>query len=115
MLESFVAGAAAALIGVLSGQGLVLAAQHKKSTARLSALEESMPELITRAEVQNAFAQAAAIEARRMAETQQQARQVAVFRDGQPQQPPGLNKQINDQLAALSDRISAINNQFGLG
>jgi hypothetical protein len=113
MLESFVAGAAAALIGVLSGQGLVLAAQHKKSSGRISALEQAMPELITRAEVQNAFAQAAAIEARRMAESQQQARQVAAF--PAQQQPPGLNKQINDQLAALSDRISAINNQFGIG
>lgn len=113
MLESFVAGAAAALIGVLSGQGFVLATQHKKSSSRINALEQAMPELITRAEVQNAFAQAAAIEARRMAESQQQTRQGAAFPSPQ-QQPPGLNKQINDQLAALSDRISAINNQFGL-
>jgi len=116
MLESFIAGAAAGLIGVLSGQGLVMASQYRKSSARLDALEQAVPELITRSEVQNAFAQAAQIEAQRMAAQQQQARQAAVFKEGAPQQQaPGLNKQINEQLAALSDRINMINNQFGLG
>lgn len=114
MLESFIAGAAAGLIGVLSGQGLVMASQHRKSSSRLDALERAVPELITRSEVQNAFAQAAQIEAQRMAAQQQQARQAAAFKEPQAQ-APGLNKQINEQLAALSDRINMINNQFGLG
>ena len=112
-MEAFIAGAVAALIGVLSGQGVVIATRSKQETARVSAIERSLPELITRSEVQNAFAQVAQIEAQRMAQQQQAARQAAVFGGTTPGQT--MNKQINEQLASLSERISAINDQFGLG
>lgn len=48
-----------------------------------------------------------------MAQQQQAARQAAVFGGATPGQT--MNKQINEQLASLSERISAINDQFGLG
>lgn len=114
MLESFIAGAAATLIGVLSGQSVVLGMRNKKNDLRLMALEQAVPELITRSEVQGAFAQAAQIEAQRMAQSQQQARAQAVFKEASAT-TGAFNTQINDQLAALNDRISAINSQFGLG
>lgn len=113
-MEAFIAGAAAALIGVLSGQGVVLAVRGKQESSKLAAIERALPELITRSEVQNAFAQVAQIEAQRMAQQQQQARQTAVF-GGAVSPAAAMNTQINEQLAALSDRINAINDQFGLG
>lgn len=112
-MEAFIAGAAAALIGVLSGQGVAIAIRGKQDSAKLAAIERTLPELITRTEVQSAFAQVAQIEAQRMAQQQQQARQAAVFGGG-TQAGAAMNTQINDQLAALADRINQINDQFGL-
>lgn len=118
-MEAFIAGAAAALIGVLSGQGVVLAVRGKQQSSKLAAIERALPELITRSEVQNAFAQVAQIEAQRMAQQQQQARQAAVFGSGGDSggvnPAAAMNTQINEQLVALSSRINAINEKFGIG
>ena len=42
---------------------------------------------------------------------QQVARQSAVFGGGD-QTPAAMNKKINDQLAALGERMTQLNNQF---
>lgn len=113
MMEAFAAGAAAALIGVLSGQGLVIAAGKRRLANRLGEIERVVPDLITRSEVQTAFAQVAQIEAQRQAATMQQARAAAQF--GVPPQRGDMNEMINTQLAALNGRMEQINKQFGLG
>lgn len=112
-MESIIAGAAAALIGVLSGQGLVLYTGRKRDTARVDAIERILPELITRNEVQAAFQQVAQIEAQRIAQQQQAARQSQVF-GGQQIPPPSanLNTSINSQLAALNERLAQLNAQI---
>ncbi|MBT5122915.1 MAG: hypothetical protein HOM38_09360 [Euryarchaeota archaeon] len=113
-MGSVAIGALAALIGVLSGQGMAAAIRGGKLSKRISALEESVPELITRNEVQSAFQQVAQIEAQRMAQQQQQqqfARQSAVFSGGE-QTPTAMNKKINEQLAALGERMNQLNSQF---
>ncbi len=124
-MEAFIAGAAAAIIGMLSGQGLMVYTRNKRISRRLTAIEQSIPELITRGEVQGAFAEMAKIEGQRMAQQQQQN-----FQRPQVQQPPrtaqvfpqsqalnqveGLNKNINNQLDDLSKRINNLNQQMGL-
>ncbi|MEN9859952.1 MAG: hypothetical protein RLZZ515_434 [Cyanobacteriota bacterium] len=116
MIEAVVAGAAAALIGVLSGQALSFGASQRRLGGRLEQLEKALPELISRSEVQNAFAQVAQIEAQRQATAMQQARAAAVF--GQSAQTAAqpradMNVAINAQLDALSERINRINQEFG--
>lgn len=120
-MGSFAIGAIAALIGVLSGQGLTLAMRGKKLDGRIQFLEDSIPELITRAEVSNAFAQMAQIEAQRIAQEQQVARAAAVFGNGMPNKGQvaaeaneGMNRQINAQLAQLSARMKEMNSQLGI-
>ena len=114
-MGSVAIGALAALIGVLSGQGMSAVFRSGQLSKRIALLEESVPELITRNEVQSAFQQVAQIEAQRMAQqTQQQqqvARQSAVFGGGD-QTAAAMNKKINDQLAALGERMTQLNNQF---
>lgn len=125
MLEAVITGAAAALIGMASGQALVLAAGRRRLALRLSGLEsqieQTIPNLITRAEVQQAFEKAAQIEAQRQVATIQQARAAAVFGAGAPAaapaavaQRPDMNMAINSQLEALNDRINRINQEFGV-
>lgn len=112
-MESFIAGAAAALIGVLSGQGLVLYGSSRKGNMRLAAIEQVIPELITRNEVQAAFQQVAQIEAQRIAQQQQAARQAQVFGNGATPPPSAsLNTSINSQLAALNERLAQLNAQI---
>ena len=118
-MGSFAIGALAALIGVLSGQGLAVAMRSKKCDDRLTALETAVPELITRAEVSDAFAQMAQIEAARIAQEQKAARSGAMFGTGMSPQAQGavertgeMNKQINEQLAALQSKMNQINSQF---
>ena len=120
-MGSFAIGALAALIGVLSGQGLAVAIRGKKSDERLTALESAVPELITRAEVSDAFAQMAQIEAARIAQEQKAARSGAVFGTGMSAQAQGavertgeMNKQINAQLAQLTRRMQEMNSQLGI-
>lgn len=114
-MGSVAIGALAALIGVLSGQGMSAVLRSGQLSKRLALLEESVPELITRNEVQSAFQQVAQIEAQRMAQQQQQqqqiARQSAVF-GGNEQTPAAMNKKINEQLAALGERMNQLNSQF---
>lgn len=114
-MGSVAIGALAALIGVLSGQGMSAVFRSGQLSKRLALLEESVPELITRNEVQTAFQQVAQIEAQRMAQQQQQqqqiARQSAVF-GGNEQTPAAMNKKINEQLAALGERMNQLNSQF---
>ena len=126
MISYIVAGAAASIIGILSGQALVLsmgrrslASQVKTvggelgaMVSRVTELEKTMPEMISRAEVERAFAQVAQIEAQKQAAVAQQARAQAVFGGGNP--PVDLNTAINAQLGALSDRMNQINREFGL-
>lgn len=119
MLEAVLTGAAAALIGMASGQALVLTAGRRRLSNRVSALEQSVPELITRSEVQNAFAQVAQMEAQRQTAAIQQARAAAVFGNGAaPAQPgpqrPDMNTMINTQLEALNNRMNRIHQEFGL-
>lgn len=114
-MGSVAIGALAALIGVLSGQGMSAVFRSGQLSKRIALLEESVPELITRNEVQSAFQQVAQIEAQRMAQQQQQqqqiARQSAVF-GGNEQTPAAMNKKINEQLAALGERMNQLNSQF---
>jgi len=126
VISYIVAGAAASIIGMLSGQALVLsmgrrslASQVKTvggelgaMVSRVTALEKTMPEMISRAEVERAFAQVAQIEAQKQAAMTQQARAQAVFGGGT--QPVDMNTAINAQLGALSDRINRINREFGV-
>ena len=117
MLEAVLTGAAAAIIGMASGQALVLTAGRRRLATRVSALEQSVPELITRNEVQNAFAQVAQIEAQRQAAAMQQARASAVFGNSVPPaaaQRGDMNTMINTQLEALQSRMNRINQEFGL-
>lgn len=122
-MGSFAIGALAALIGVLSGQSLAVAMKGKKVNDRLQLIEDSIPELITRAEVQSAFAQMAEIEAQRIRQeqaAQQQARAAQAFnsvpqRTQQVMEKNGeMNQQINAQLAQLTARMKEMNSQLGL-
>ena len=116
-MGSVAIGALAALIGVLSGAKLTAALKLGKLNERLLLVEDVIPELITRAEVQDAFQQVAQAEAQRMQQQQQQAvmqaRQQAAFSE-RTSDTGAMNKKINDQLAVLSARMKQINDQFGL-
>tara|TARA_B100000035_G_scaffold290823_1_gene278235 strand:- start:6409 stop:6783 length:375 start_codon:yes stop_codon:yes gene_type:complete len=122
-MGSFAIGAIAALIGVLSGQGLAVAIKGKKLDSRLQLVEDSIPELITRAEVQSAFAQMAEIEAQRIRQeqqAQQAARATQAFGtaparvQGAMEQSGDMNRQINAQLAQLTARMKEMNSQLGI-
>ena len=82
-MGSVAIGTLAALIGVLSGAKLTAVLKLGKLDERLLLVEDVIPELITRAEVQDAFQQVAQAEAQRMQQQQQQAavqaRQQAAF------------------------------------
>lgn len=122
MISTLLAGALSALIGVLSGQALVLVGERRRLEERLLLLERAVPELISRGEVQSAFAQVAQIEAQRQAQMLQQSRppasvptrSSAAFAAGELAMPPELNTQINAQLEALNERMARFNQQFGL-
>lgn len=135
------------LIGMASGQAIVLSAGRRRLSSQLSAaverqtamfsrlnaleagrvddiettaetldrlskLESSLPSMITRSEVENAFAQVAQIEAQRQNAAMQQARAREVFGVGGA--PADLNTAINAQLNSLSERINRINQEFGV-
>lgn len=116
-MGSVAIGALAALIGVLSGAKLTTVLKLGKLNERLLLVEDVIPELITRAEVQDAFQQVAQAEAQRMQQQQQQAavqaRQQVAFSE-RSSDTGVMNKKINDQLAVLSARMKQINDQFGL-
>lgn len=148
MISYVLTGAAAMLIGMVSGQTIVLSAgrrrlasqlavtverqtmlynrlnaleadrdgdedAHAAVVERLERLESTLPGLITRSEVERAFAQVAQIEAQRQNAAMQQARAQAVF-GGNGTAPADLNKAINAQLNSLSERINRINQEFGV-
>lgn len=148
MISYVITGAAAMLIGMVSGQTLVLSMGRRKlssqlavtverqtmmlnrlnelesehlaqeqtqesTDARLGQLESALPGMITRAEVERAFAQVAQIEAQKQAAASQQARVQAVFGNGSA--PSDMNTAINAQLSSLSERINRINQEFGVG
>lgn len=115
-MGSVAIGALAALIGVLSGQGMAAALRSGKLSKRIDTLEAALPELISRAEVQSAFQQVAQIEAQRMQQQQAQAaqaRQQSAFAE-RTAENGAMNQKINEQLAVLGERMKQINNQFGL-
>jgi hypothetical protein len=112
-MEFLIAGALTAIIGAGVGGGLVnigRGRQDKSLSSRLANLEQTVPELISRSEVQTAFQQAAQIQAQQIAQ-QQAAQQFSV-------QPPRagaeLNGQINEQLKGLDNRLRQVYSQFGL-
>jgi hypothetical protein len=148
VISYVITGAAAMLIGMVSGQTLVLSLGRRKlssqlavtverqtmmlnrlnelesehlaqeqtqesTDARLGQLESALPGMITRAEVERAFAQVAQIEAQKQAAASQQARVQAVFGNGSA--PSDMNTAINAQLSSLSERINRINQEFGVG
>lgn len=126
MIAVIAASAAAGIIGVLAGQGLVLTSGRRRLALRVAALEqgqtaaelrldqvsETLPQLISRSEVERAFAQVAQIEAQRAA-AQQASRPAPVF--ATTSTPAELNTAINGQLQALQERVNRINAEFGLG
>ena len=114
-MGSVAIGALAALIGVLSGQGMAAALRSGKLSKRIDTLEAALPELISRAEVQSAFQQVAQIEAQRMQQQAQaaQVRQQSAFAE-RTAENGAMNQKINEQLAVLGERMKQINNQFGL-
>ena len=142
MISYVLTGAAAMLIGMASGQVIVLSAGRRRLASqlagvierqtalinrvadgedanaavleRLGRLESALPSLITRSEVERAFAQVAQIEAQRQNAAAQQARAQAVF-GGKGAPPAEMNQAINAQLNSLSERINRINQEFGVG
>lgn len=126
MISYVLTGAAAMLIGMASGQAIVLSAGRRRLAyqvnvmgsqismliGEISKLQQSTATMITRAEVENAFAQVAQIEAQRQNAAMQQARAREVF--GKGGAPADLNKAINAQLDSLSERINRINQEFGV-
>jgi hypothetical protein len=133
VISYIITGAACGIIGILSGQGLVLSMGRRGLASQIRSLrqevslvaqkfddlegsvagiEKTVPDMISRAEVERAFAQVAQIEAQKQAAVAQQARAQAVFGGGNP--PVDLNTAINAQLGALSDRMNQINREFGL-
>ena len=127
MISYVLTGAAAMLIGMASGQAIVLSAGRRRLSYQVKAigtqisalvnevntLQEAVPTMITRAEVERAFAQVAQIEAQRQNAAMQQARAQSVF-GGNGAPPADLNKAINAQLNSLSERINRINQEFGV-
>ena len=116
-MGSVAIGALAALIGVLSGQGMAAAIRGGKLGKRIDVIEQTLPELITRIEVQAAFQQVAQAEAQRM-HAEQQARQMRVRQatafGGGEAQPAAMNQKINEQLSMLSERMNQLNSQLGI-
>jgi len=133
VISYIITGAACGIIGILSGQGLILSMGRRGLASQVRSLheevslvaqkfddlegsvagiEKTVPDMISRAEVERAFAQVAQIEAQKQAAVAQQARAQAVFGGGNP--PVDLNTAINAQLGALSDRMNQINREFGL-
>ena len=126
MISYLLTGAACAVLGMASGQALVLSmgrrglssqvrnlgSQLAPLVEKVEKLEEAVPAMISRSEVERAFAQVAQIEAQRQNAAMQQARAQAVF--GANNAPPELNTMINAQLDSLSERINRINQEFGV-
>jgi hypothetical protein len=130
VISYVITGAAAMLIGMASGQAIVLSAGRRRLSYQVKAvggqiselvsqvneLKEQVPTMISRAEVERAFAQVAQIEAQRQAATVQQARAQAVFGGSRGAGATAeLNTAINAQLNSLTDRINRINQEFGVG
>lgn len=127
MISYLISGAVCAVLGMASGQALVLSMGRRGLSSqvrhlgnvntvlveRVAKLEEAVPSMISRAEVENAFAQVAQIEAQRQSAAMQQARAQAVF-GRNPAATADLNTTVNAQLDALSERINRINQEFGV-
>lgn len=127
MISYLISGAVCAVLGMASGQALVLSMGRRGLSSqvrhlgnvntvlveRVAKLEEAVPSMISRAEVENAFAQVAQIEAQRQSAAMQQARAQAVF-GRNPAAAADLNTTVNAQLDALSERINRINQEFGV-
>ena len=112
MVGAFVAGAASALIGVALGQGLRFKLVNRKVDGRIDQLEACLPHLITRAEVQNAFAEVAQIEAQRMQQERAVRRPEVPMPSQAVQTSQGMNQRINEQLDQLKGRIQAMNDSM---
>jgi hypothetical protein len=136
-METLIAGAAAMLIGLATGSFVTLkvarpGAQDPAAANaltietlrlddRVEAIEKVVPTLVTRQEVQQAFAQAAqaqqqAAMAAQRAEAQR-ARQAAVFGGGGfpgSQHPQEFNLAVGQQIDALNARLQQVGEQLGL-
>lgn len=132
-METLIGGAAAILIGLVTGHTLALRTGRQSSEPaaplnalvdlgdRIEAIEKMAPSLVTRQELQNAFAQAA--QAQHQAQQQaaaaaaQRARQAAVFGgNGQTQManPHEYNVIMGQQLEALNSRLQQVAGELGL-
>lgn len=132
-METLIGGAAAILIGLVTGHTLALrTGRHSSEPSatmsalvevgdRVEAIEKLAPTLVTRQELQNAFAQAA--QAQHQAQQQaaaaaaQRARQAAVFGgNGQGQVPNSheFNVLMGQQLDALNSRLQQVAGELGL-
>ncbi len=118
-MEAVIAGAIAAVVGLVSGQAVSirLSSTKGKDAARIAALEQTVTQMITREEVQNAFAQVAKIEAEKqkavmMAPPNVSFEEAVLSRQQNIQraaaQTDQVNQQMNQQLAALQSRLKEI-------
>lgn len=145
MIDVLIAGAISGIAGVVTGQALLLSSGRRRLAWRTAALEqefktlvcraddlqrghaalaeqlqlveETLPSLIGRAEVERAFAQVAQAEAQRqlaLQQQQQQARRSAVFNASPAPAPEEFNTAINSQMEALAERLNRINQGLGL-
>lgn len=121
-MEAVIAGAIAAVVGLVSGQAVSIRLSNTKGkdSVRIAALEQSVTQMITREEVQSAFLQVAKIEADKQKAammapitpsnvsfedavlSRQKNLQNAAFQSDQ------MNQQMNQQLAALQSRLKEI-------
>ena len=118
-MEAVIAGAIAAVVGLVSGQAVSirLSSTKGKDSVRIAALEQAVTQMITREEVQNAFAQVAKIEAEKqkavmMAPPSVSFEEAVLSRQQNIQraatQTDQMNQQMNQQLAALQSRLKEI-------
>lgn len=137
-METLIGGAAAILIGLVTGHTLALRTGRTSAepTAqqnalvdlgdRVETLEKAFPTLVTRQELQHAFAQAA--QAQHQAQQQaaavaaqraeaQRARQAAVFGNAGAAMPDSgeFNLMMGQQLNALNSRLQQVAGELGLG
>lgn len=118
-MEAVIAGAIAAVVGLVSGQAVSirLSSTKGKDAARIAALEQTVTQMITREEVQNAFAQVAKIEAEKqkaamMTPPNVSFEEAVLSRQQNIQraaaQTDQMNQQMNQQLVALQQKLKEI-------
>jgi multidrug resistance efflux pump len=108
LIGGFLAGMASTVIG----GSVALAGRRNDESDRLAALEQVVPELISRAEVHQAFAQMAQAEAQRIAYQQRQVAQSERLQQRTAEVFGGQGN-VDQQMAALAQQLAALNGQLG--